>query len=293
MARWLRKYDRTSYFALQTVRSMHHERWKSHATDILSFVGHRHPVDPMAKYSSRVNELRLLQREFERTGNYPAKCYGDVKPVDNESYNLTLLLSFICNNHRFEILNELQQFLKLDSNGPRKLLSVGYGTGYELRVAREILPDWEIEAFDTSDASFAYATDLLGFFKCRPVSLCRELFPLETTENLERYRSAFGKVVLCELLEHLEQPAKALQNLNYVLHESGHAYLTMAINIAQEDHVFLCRSAKEFREQIVGSGLEIVKEILTPAVMLPFDEAAREKNFQKGNYVCVVRKGCK
>jgi SAM-dependent methyltransferase len=262
----------------------------SHAANILAFINHRYPSNALAEYSKRVHDLRHLQREFEANGVYPARHYWQVKPINDEAYKLALLLSFICNNHRFEILAELERFLRQPSLGSAHLLSIGYGTGYELKLARQILPDWRIDAFDTSEESFAYATDLLAFFKCGPVALRRELFPLETADGLERYRGVFGKIVLCELLEHLEDPATALRNLRYVLHDNGHIFLTMAVNIAQEDHLFLYSSAEQARQQVLDCGLKIVNEMLAPVVMLPFEEAEREALFQKGNYICVVEK---
>jgi SAM-dependent methyltransferase len=269
---------------------MHREPGLRHAADILAFVNHRYPHNALVEYSKRVSELRHLQREFEASGAYPAKHYSEVKPINDEAYKLALLLSFICNNHRFEILTELESFMRQPSLGPANLLSIGYGTGYELKRAREILHGWRIDAFDNSEESFAYATDLLAFFKCSPVALRKELFPLETADGLEQYRGVFGKIVLCELLEHLEDPATALRNLRCVLHDKGRIFLTMAVNIAQEDHLFLYSSAQQARQQVLDCGLKIVKEMLAPVVMLPFEEAEREELFQKGNYICVAEK---
>ena len=261
------------------------------AADILGFVNYRYKANPIAAYAKRNEDLRGLQREFDRTGAYPASRYSEVKPIDDEVYKLSLLLSFICTNHRFEILTELRRFLQSPcADGPARSLSVGYGTGYELKLAREILPEWNIDAFDNSPQSFSYASDLLGFFKCRPVQLRQENFPLETSQGAEPYKNAFGKIVLCELLEHLENPALALRNLRQVLHKNGAMFLTMAINIAQEDHVFLYRNVDQARSQVLECGYKILREWITPAVMLPFGEEERAKSFQKGNYVCVVAK---
>ena len=290
LAKWLRKHDRSSFCALRTVRAMHGEDVLSHAADILGFVNHRYPVDFLTSYAERIKGLRLLQRQFERTGVYPATNYSEVRSIDDEIYKLTLLLSFICSNHRFEILTELERFLTKRCFAPATLLSIGYGTGYELKLARAILPNWRIDAFDNSAESFAYATDLLRFFRCPSITLRKEFFPLETSDGLEQYRGVFGKIVVCELLEHLENPDGALRNLKYALHDKGRLFLTMAVNIAQEDHVFLYRSAAQAKQQVLNRGFKIVKEMLAPAVMLPFEETERAKLCRKGNYICVVEK---
>jgi SAM-dependent methyltransferase len=290
LEKWLQAHDRTSYYGLRTLRAMQGDKLLPFASEILGFVSHHYRGDALADYAKRVKDLRLLQAEFEKIGMYSARSYAEVKPVDDEAYKLALLLSFICTNHRFEILKELKCFLNKTPSGARRLLSIGYGTGYELKLAKEALPDWTIEAFDNSKESFAYASDLLGFFECGPITLRTEYFPLEMTEELDPYRGVFGKIVICELLEHLENPMKALTNLREVLDEKGQMFLTMAINIAQEDHVFLYSSPQQAREQVLACGYRIVREILAPAVVLPFKETDREKIFRKGNYICIVEK---
>lgn len=293
LGRWLQKHDRISYYGLRTVREMQQERLGPIADGILAFLGHKYHQDAFPAYTRRLGGLRQLQKEFEQTGVYPAKCYADVKPVDDDAYKISLLLSIICTNHRFEILQELQAFLEMPCSTPERLLSIGYGTGYELKITRDILPDWAVEAFDNSETSYAFATELLRFFECRPVTLKRELFPLDESANIEPYRGVFGKIVVCELLEHLEDPAGALKALRNTLHENGQIFLTMAVNIAQEDHVFLYGSADEAKQQVLECGYRIVREQLTPAVMLPFDESDRQKVFKKGNYVCVAERADK
>lgn len=287
---WLRRNDRASYYGLQTLLALQGESARATAAEILGFISRHYRGDCLADYTRRLLRLRMLQQEFERTGSYPASCYAQVKPVADEEYKLALLLSFVCTNHRFEILKCLESFLRDGSATGGRLLSIGYGTGYELKVARTLLPDWTIDAFDSSEASQAYAEDLLGFFQCQPVNLIGERFPLETPDGLERYRAAFGKVVVCELLEHLERPDRALANLREVLADRGQIFLTMAINIAQEDHVFLYRSPQQARAQVLDSGYRIVTELLAPAVTFPFEGTEREKIFRKGNYICVAEK---
>ena len=291
LARALLRHDRTAFYALRTVRAMHGAPLAVFAPEIIRFLNHRYPAGrPLEAYLARGERLRQLQRTFEAAGRYPAGSYAEVQPVPDDIYKLSLLLSFICTNHRFEILLALDAFLREPVSAPPRLLSVGYGTGYELKLARNHLPDWAIEAFDASPESFAYATDLLAFFACDPVTLRQEYFPLETTAGLDQYRDCFGKIVVCELLEHLEHPAEALVNLAAALHPQGRIFLTMAINIAQEDHVFLYRTPEQARDQVLAAGFEIVGELVTPVVGMPFDEPERRALCRKGNYVCVARR---
>jgi SAM-dependent methyltransferase len=199
-----------------------------------------------------------------------------------------LLLSFVLTNHRFEILESLSEFLRTSCGGPEKLLSIGFGTGYELKVAHNLLRDWRYEAYDSSPESFQYASELLRFFGCPDAGLCKKLFPLEDGTLPEGLEGSFGKIVLCELLEHLENPERALRNVGRTLHRDGMIFATMAINIAQEDHIYHYRTVEEARTQVREAGLRVLHERVTPVTIMPFSERDREKIFTKGNYICFL-----
>jgi hypothetical protein len=284
----LRQKDPPSYFSLTTLNSLNGNRVSDHRVDIFSFLRHKYGEVPLDRYLRRVRRLRELQKEFEKTHAYPASCYADVRPIDGHDYNVALLLSFVLTNHRFEIISALQEFLREPTSAPPDLLSIGFGTGYELKLASDILPSWRYHAYDISAESSAYASELLRFFNCPNISLHTQSFPLETATLPAEYEGRFGKIVLCELLEHLEHPETALGNMRLALHPAGRIFATMAINIAQEDHVFLYRTVQQARDQAQGAGLRVVSEWLAPVAVIPFGEENRARLFTKGNYICVL-----
>ena len=290
LAECFRKGDAPSYYGLTAVQRMHGEAIRPYANDILRFLSHRGTADAVEKYVARVGRLRSLQSEFEKTDRYIAASSKHVQPVDSEQYKLALLISFICTSHRFDILRSLVSFLRTHCRAPRELLSVGYGTGYELKLAFDEAPGWRIVAFDNSPDSYEYASDMLRFFGYPTDCLRQELFSFEPCGITAVYRERFGKVILCELLEHLDDPEAALWAMRSVLHRDGLLFCTMAVNIAQEDHVYLYRSVEQARTQVLECGFAIVEETLAPVVILPFSEAKRAQLFKKGNYVCVARR---
>jgi hypothetical protein len=73
------------------------------------------------------------------------------------------------------------------------------------------------------------------------------------------------------------------------LKEDGRAFVTMAINIAQEDHIFLYPTIESCRAQLRDAGLYTVSEWITPQTVLSIP-ANREQSFQKGNYIAVVQR---
>jgi SAM-dependent methyltransferase len=288
---YLKKNDGASFFGLRALRKMRGDAVIPYANDIFDFLNHKGVADAFEVYVKRSEVLRTLQVEFEKTGRYRAARCAEVAAIDREQYNLALLLSFICTSHRFEILETLVRFLRMPCSAPgQEVLSIGYGTGYELKLVFQEMPDWKLLAFDNSAESHQYASELLGFFGYPTNGLREEFFPLDPTDLVGGpYWQRFSKVILCELLEHLEDPATALRSMRAILHPKGLLFCTMAIKIAQEDHVYLYRSADEAREQVRECGLEIVDEILAPVVVLPFASANRADVFDKGNYVCIAK----
>ena len=287
---YYRKQDPTIFVSLQALKAMKGDAVLPYAGEILRFLDHRKGEDPFRLYAERSQELIELQRRFEETGSYPVSRYADVQPVGRGRYNASLLLSFVTTYHRFEILQQLVRFLEGPTEGPRRLLAVGGGTGYEIKLAYDDLQDWEVVAFDASRESVQYAADLLSFFGYSAECLRCGQFPLEKGDGLERYQDSFGKVVLCEILEHLEKPEAALARLHTVLHPRGKLFLTMAINIAQEDHVYLYSTISQARSQVTRHGWKVLHELVTPVTVLPFTEEERERVFKKGNYICVAGK---
>jgi 2-polyprenyl-3-methyl-5-hydroxy-6-metoxy-1,4-benzoquinol methylase len=97
----------------------------------------------------------------------------------------------------------------------------------------------------------------------------------------------YDAIIMCELCEHLRDPLRALTRVREYLKDDGRAFVTMAINLAQEDHVFVYPTVEACRSQLRRSGLHTVAEWLAPQVFLSIPPN-REQNFRKGNYIAVV-----
>jgi len=286
---FLKKHDPPSYFGLRALHGLKGQRVHSHRQDIFRFLTHRYGRIPLDTYIERLRRLRELQTRFEHSKTYEASSYEEVHAIDGDAYRIALLLSFVLTHHRFEILEALEDFLRtISRREPPELLSIGFGTGYELKLIHRLLPEWRYGAYDASPENFEYASDLLALFDCPATGLRTELFPLEGPGLPAEQQGRYGKIVLCEILEHLEDPESALRNMRAALHPQGLMFATMAINMAQEDHLHVYRSKEDARIQIERANLTIHREFVTPAVVMPFAEKDRERIFTKGNYVCVV-----
>lgn len=280
------------FSSMELLRANHGSDVDDIADDILGYLSHRPLPDALGSYLKCHADLLAMAERFDRTSQYEASRYEEVVPLDRELYNLRLLMSFITTNHRFEILQCLLDFFRAPVDANREILSIGVGTGYEVKLMHDHLAaadEWRISACDNSDEALAYADDLLRHFGRPTDSLWAKTFPLESGQDIAPYADRYGKIVLCEVLEHLEDPDQALENLKIALHPRGHMFLTMAIKLPQEDHIFLYESVEDARAQVRRHGLVIEQELATPATVFPFADLERE-HLRAGNYVCVVTK---
>lgn len=271
----------------QLVYELHNERLQPVASDILSFVTKEYGSRCIERYLSRVRQLAALQGQFDA---HPCvETLGSGEIVDNHDYCLTLLLSIVLTNHRFEIMDALTNFVRSQGPSDRKgrIASIGAGTGYELKLIAEAVSesDWDIEAYDTDERMLTQAKRFLTFFQITNPVRFRSVFPLDAPDP--EYAWRYDAIVICEVLEHLIDPITALKTLREYLTDKGHMFVTMAISIAQEDHVFWYPDINSCREQLRECGLKIEYEWLAPQTVR-FPPPDRERGFKRGNYIATV-----
>lgn len=256
------------------------------ADDILNFVDHSYKSGYAERYIARVARIGALQRTFDQnpTCGTLGDPHADVNPDD---YGLALLLSIILTNHRFEIMARLSDFLRglARRGGAGRLAAIGAGTGYELLLAARNLPAWRMEAYELNEAIRKRAEELWSFFGAGPVESVERRFPLDNPDRA--FVGRYDAIIMCELCEHLRDPLAALANVRKYLKQDGRAFVTMAINIAQEDHIFLYPCIDACRTQLRDSGLRAVSEWIAPQAVFAIPKD-REKDFKKGNYVAEV-----
>jgi 2-polyprenyl-3-methyl-5-hydroxy-6-metoxy-1,4-benzoquinol methylase len=280
----LETLDRRLAMAAAVVDALHAEA-STVAGAIFAYAAHRFPGrDVLATYVERARALADLQDRFDADPR-PENLGCPAAAIDRDAYNIALLLSIPLTNHRFEIMQQLERFLSTLRAPAGRIASIGTGTGYELRHMAALPAGWAVESYDIDPRVQHEARDFLDFFGVgREIRWGRE-FPL--TAAPADCRGRYDALVLCELLEHLGDPATALAAVRDCLAPGAPAFVTMAINIAQEDHVYLYPDISSCRAQLATARLRTLAEWITPQTTLP-PAADRERSFRKGNYVAVV-----
>ena len=171
------------------------------------------------KHIEFLSEYRLHLREFEKTHKFPCQNKANSKK-ERLDYDIPLLCSSFLTHHRYSIFETLHNKINVGLN--QTVLVIGVGPGIELAILR-----------DRSNNIFAYDTDITAFIKKTfpEVHLLEKCFAYESDK-------LYDKILLIELLEHLENPANLLTDVMKSLKPNGRIHFTTAVNIPQFDHVY-------------------------------------------------------
>lgn len=165
-----------------------------------------------------LNEYRLHLIEFEKSGRYPYQ-FEDSIIKDRAYYDIPLLCSTFLTYHRYCIFEILNRKIKAKPND--KVAVVGVGCGIELEFLK-----------DKSKNIFAYDIELGEFIQryFSSVNFYEKHFCYEAQQS-------YDKIILIEILEHLENYDELLKDAMKSLDTNGRIHFTTAVNIPQFDHL--------------------------------------------------------
>jgi 2-polyprenyl-3-methyl-5-hydroxy-6-metoxy-1,4-benzoquinol methylase len=222
---------------------------------------------------------RFLEEElfFRREGRYRLarfeqayrEVYGDPEYMRRYIHGI-LISQFIWTPHARAFDFFRTDFLPRLKAGTRHL-EVGPGHGLFLYFAAHCPEVAGIEAWDVSDSSIAAtrkALDTLGVD--RDISLTKQDV-LTSPERKEVFQSA----IISEVLEHLEEPQRAVRSLYEALTPGGLIFVNVPINSPAPDHLYLLRTPEEARELVRGPGFTIVGEQLLPLTGYSLERALK------------------
>jgi 2-polyprenyl-3-methyl-5-hydroxy-6-metoxy-1,4-benzoquinol methylase len=207
------------------------------------------------------------QMHFLRTGSYRltsfadavAEVYGDAQYM-RRYMNSLLLTQVIWSNHTEALLFYTERFLRRNPDHYRHL-EIGPGHGLLLYFVALDQRAQVIEALDVSEASLTTTRHSLARLGIEgPVNLCcGDVLAEAVAEPL------WDSVVISEVLEHLEAPARALTFVRQSLRPGGRAFINVPVNCPAPDHIFLFSTPEEVIAAVHASGLEPVETGIFPA----------------------------
>ncbi len=250
------------------------EAWtRSFAETIDVLYGDNKDLEAAIKgYAAFAMDSMRRQKKFEVSGQYEVKSYAQAaKDVYfNEKHMLEqylpgLLLSHYLWPHQYRQL----QFFKecfvsvMKQSKASHFAEVGIGTGLYSRVAFQETPGVSGMGFDISAHSKTFTENHLRAFGLADRYQIRLQDVLKNTPE-ER----FQWLVCVEVLEHLEDPLEFLRRLRVILSPGGKAFITAALNAADEDHIYLYENSAQVLEQLSEAGF-IVEQSFYETAYLP------------------------
>jgi len=190
-------------------------------------------------YFSFIRSYNKDMKIFAKTGKFPLEIDENRSPPGRYEYDITLLLSCLFSEHRFRIMQLLDQKSSMANCG----LFIGCGPGLEIELVKNNFK--KLYAYDLSINEF--------LLEKHPSVHFNESYFTGENDDL-----CYDSIYMIELLEHLSEPYILLEKCQKVLTEKGKIFLTTATNIPQFDHLYNFEAShQDFEKKIQNMGLSI------------------------------------
>tara|TARA_Y200000002_G_C22661547_1_gene655937 strand:+ start:429 stop:1385 length:957 start_codon:yes stop_codon:yes gene_type:complete len=242
-------------------------------------------------YSQRIDEIVInykktckvmLEEElfFRRNKEYRFKTLQEVdnyfKDKDNFHkvyYDGLLLSQIIWANHA-----ESNFYLQKVCNNlsPNSLLEIGCGHGLLINQLAKSLSKTNCSAWDINQEAVlntSKISQIMGLENKVNVSIndfCNY-------ENEKCCSKKFEVIVLFEILEHIENPLKALLQIRNILEKNGKLIVSIPINSPAPDHIVLFEDDKQIDKLALDSQLFVEKKVLIPQTGYDINKAIQKK----------------
>ena len=236
-------------------------------------------------------EYLKLQAELRRTGRYHFSSFEQARqavydnPAVMDRYYLHgVLASTVFWRNHYQVLRAFRDaFVARQREGSGLNVEVGTGHGLFTSLLLEHCPGWRTVGIDLSASSRAYTKRTLGFHGHAPE---RWAIQAGNIHDLPFQDGALDGLVCGEVLEHLEDPGAALQELRRVVKPSGRAWMTTAIYAANLDHIHLFRTVEEVRELVAEAGWQLETERIVSNDGTAWEQGMRDVPF---SYAGILR----
>lgn len=210
-----------------------------------------------------------LQKKFDKTLQYEAKRYEDVKEdvYLNREYMFTLYLPgillshYLWPHHYNQKLWFLKNFIPLIRNDSvNSFCDVGVGTGFYSKEVLLNVPGIVGDGYDISEWSLEHTKMLVERwgFGDRYHSTVQDIIANPPEKR-------FDCAINVEVLEHLEDPVTFLKALKKMIRDGGYAFITAAINAPNADHIYLYQELDSVAKELHAAGFKVIAKENFPA----------------------------
>ncbi len=220
---------------------------------------------------------------FRRTGGYRLNSFEEAyRLVYSDSVFMTkymnglLFSDVIWVNHCRSMMNYTSSYLAGLSSGSR-MLEIGPGHGLLLHLATLQEKVGHLTAWDISDASLVLASSTLEILGSRKKVEFerRNIFSDDVMSS--SFADKFDGIVLSEVLEHLEDPLRALKVLHHLTRPGGTVWINVPSNSPAPDHLYLVEEAADVERLLEYAGFEIRDSVTYPTTGATVESAKMNK----------------
>ena len=232
------------------------------------------------KYFSE-NVVMAEQMHFQRYGEYSTKTFAEASekyysnPLFMRRYvNCLAISTVLWENHAKVFSVFLNRYLPGLVSGTR-LMEIGPAHGFALYFAAACEQVASLTGWDVSPTAIEHTRqvlDVLGVEKAVELQV-QDLFAAGSPPP----GAEFDAIVIGEVLEHLEDPHRALRAVSAWLRPGGSMWITTPVNSPFPDHIYLFRAIEETHDLVRDCGLEIVWHDAFPIAGATLEKAIKRK----------------
>ena len=238
-------------------------------------------------YLKLCRDMLVEQVKFRKTGSYSlktaaeaeSKIYSSQEEMTSYIYGLALSC-FLWPNHYAMYEYFISESKKL--NGVNTYLEIGPGHGLYLVESIKNFPHAKFNAFDISPISINISREIVASFTDN--TSCD--FRIQDVNSFEG--DTYDYIVMCEVIEHLDDPLPILTKLRNLLSDNGRLFLTTCANCPAKDHVYHYDSVEHIRREIQEAGFGILTDL--PLAVGDFHESEWAQNKVEVNYAAMLQK---
>jgi 2-polyprenyl-3-methyl-5-hydroxy-6-metoxy-1,4-benzoquinol methylase len=217
--------------------------------------------------------------EFRRSGEYRLKTFDEAfeqvydRPEVMVPYMRGLLMTQLWWPNHTSALNYLRHSFLPSLPDQYSFLEIGPGHGLLLSFPANDPRCASIEAWDISDSSLMETRECLAKIGVPREVRLRKKDLYEASSGDHR----FDAILFSEVLEHLEDPERALRALREALTPSGRLLIHVPMNSPAPDHLFNPGSDKELLDLVTTCGFEIESSAFYPQHGFSLEQAVAQK----------------
>ena len=226
--------------------------------------GHDGGLEQAARdYRYLCDEIILPEEwHFRRTGAYRLSTFAEAVAAvySREAFmtrymNGLLVSDVFWVNHSRALQHYSERYLP-ELAPETRLLEIGPGHGLLLGLASRVPSVVSLTGWDVSAASLESTRHALAQLGVqRPVSLVvQDIF----APGQDLADNAFDAIVLSEVLEHLEEPDRAMQALFHLCRPGGTVWINVPANSPAPDHLVLLKHPDEAAGFVSRAGFEVI-----------------------------------